>query len=115
MQCGGGRFARQVGRWSQQYEASKTADIPEMDKLIEWLPQNIPAGEATSIVHGDFRLDNMIFDPSEPKVLALLDWELSTLGDPLADFAYHLMAWRLAPDEFRRNRSFARAPRSRGL
>jgi len=72
-----------------------------MDRLIEWLPAHIPAGESTSIVHGDYRLDNMIFHPSEPRVLAVLDWELSTLGDPMADLSYHMMAWRLSPNEFR--------------
>jgi aminoglycoside phosphotransferase (APT) family kinase protein len=97
----GNYLARQIDRWSRQYQASATEQIDAMDRLIEWLPRHIPPGERTALVHGDFRLDNMIFDPSEPKVLALLDWELSTLGDPLADFAYHLMAWRLAPDEFR--------------
>src|SRR5262249_36573378 len=67
--------------------------ISEMDKLIDWLPKNIPPGERTSVVHGDYRIDNMVLHPTEPKVLAVLDWELSTLGDPLADFTYHLMSW----------------------
>jgi aminoglycoside phosphotransferase (APT) family kinase protein len=97
----GNYLARQIDRWSRQYQASATERIEAMDRLIEWLPQHIPPGERTSLVHGDFRLDNMIFDRREARVLAVLDWELSTLGDPLADFAYHLMAWRLAPDEFR--------------
>jgi aminoglycoside phosphotransferase (APT) family kinase protein len=97
----GNYLARQIDRWSRQYQASATERIEAMDRLIEWLPQHIPPGERNSLVHGDFRLDNMIFDRREPRVLAVLDWELSTLGDPLADFAYHLMAWRLAPDEFR--------------
>jgi aminoglycoside phosphotransferase (APT) family kinase protein len=97
----GNYLARQVDRWSRQYQASATESIAAMDRLIEWLPRHIPAGERISLVHGDFRLDNMIFDRHEPRVLAVLDWELSTLGDPLADFAYHLMTWRLAPDEFR--------------
>jgi len=97
----GNYLARQIDRWSRQYQASATEQIDAMDRLIEWLPLHIPPGERTSLVHGDFRLDNMIFDRREPRVLALLDWELSTLGDPLADFAYHLMTWRLAPDEFR--------------
>ncbi|MEP6997540.1 MAG: phosphotransferase [Betaproteobacteria bacterium] len=97
----GNYLARQIDRWSRQYQASATERIDAMDRLIEWLPQHIPPGERTALVHGDFRLDNMIFAPREPKVLALLDWELSTLGDPLVDFAYHLMTWRLAPDEFR--------------
>jgi len=72
-----------------------------MDCLIEWLPQHIPPGERTSIVHGDYRIDNMIFHPREPRVLAVLDWELSTLGDPMADLAYHMMAWRVAASDFR--------------
>ena len=75
--------------------------IPAMDALIEWLPPHIPPGDETSIVHGDFRLDNVIFHPTEPRMLAVLDWELATLGHPLSDFAYHAMAWRLAPEEFR--------------
>ena len=97
----GNYLARQIDRWSRQYQASATESIAAMDKLIEWLPRHIPAGERTSLVHGDFRLDNVIFARDEPRVLAVLDWELSTLGDALADFAYHLMTWRLAPDEFR--------------
>jgi aminoglycoside phosphotransferase (APT) family kinase protein len=97
----GNYLARQIDRWSRQYQASATERIDAMDRLIDWLPQHIPPGDRTALVHGDFRLDNMIFDRREPKVLALLDWELSTLGDPLADFAYHLMTWRLAPEDFR--------------
>jgi aminoglycoside phosphotransferase (APT) family kinase protein len=93
----GNYFARQIDRWSRQYKASETEKIEAMDRLIEWLPTNIPPGDATTIVHGDYRLDNMIFHPSEPRVLAVLDWELSTLGDPLADFAYYLMAWDMPP------------------
>jgi aminoglycoside phosphotransferase (APT) family kinase protein len=89
----GSYFARQISRWSKQYQLSETVKIPEMDKLIEWLPTSIPDGETTSIVHGDYRLDNMILHPTESKVLAVLDWELSTLGDPLGDFTYHLMNW----------------------
>jgi aminoglycoside phosphotransferase (APT) family kinase protein len=97
----GNYFARQIARWSKQYRASETRVIASMDSLIAWLPDNIPPGDETSLVHGDFRLDNMIFHPTEPRVIALLDWELSTLGHPLADFAYHMLAWRLRPDEFR--------------
>jgi aminoglycoside phosphotransferase (APT) family kinase protein len=97
----GNYFARQIDRWSRQYKASQTEPIPAMDRLIEWLPHNIPPGEETAIVHGDFRLDNLIFHPSEPRVLAVLDWELSTLGHPMADLSYHMMAWRLSGDEFR--------------
>ncbi|MEB0140954.1 MULTISPECIES: phosphotransferase [unclassified Undibacterium] len=97
----GNYFARQIDRWTKQYRASETEPIAAMDKLIEWLPQHIPAGDDTSIVHGDYRLDNMMFHPSEPRVLALLDWELSTLGHPLADFSYHCMSWHVTPGQFR--------------
>jgi aminoglycoside phosphotransferase (APT) family kinase protein len=97
----GNYFARQIDRWSRQYRASETEPIPAMDRLIEWLPHNIPPGEETSIVHGDYRIDNLIFHPAQPRVLAVLDWELSTLGHPMADFSYHLMAWRLGGEEFR--------------
>ena len=92
---------RQIARWSKQYRAAETEKIEAFDKLIEWLPQNIPLGDETSIVHGDYRLDNMIFHPTEPRVLALLDWELSTLGHPLVDFSYHCMVWRVSPGQFR--------------
>jgi aminoglycoside phosphotransferase (APT) family kinase protein len=101
----GNYFERQIGRWSKQYTASITQPIPEMDQLMAWLPANIPASardEAmVSIVHGDFRLDNLMFHPTEPRVLAVLDWELSTLGHPLADFSYHCMAWHIPPGAFR--------------
>ncbi len=97
----GNYFARQIDRWSKQYKAAETEHIPAMEHLIEWLPQHIPSGELTSIVHGDFRMDNMIFHPTEPKILALLDWELSTLGHPLADFSYHCMSWHITPGLFR--------------
>jgi aminoglycoside phosphotransferase (APT) family kinase protein len=97
----GNYFGRQIDRWTRQYKASETDTIDAMDRLIEWLPANIPQGDQTAIVHGDYRLDNMIFHPAEPRVLAVLDWELSTLGHPMADFAYHMMTWRLAPHEFR--------------
>jgi len=89
----GNYFARQVDRWTKQYRASETEHLPEMEKLIEWLPRTLPVQERVSIVHGDYRLDNMIFHASEPRVIAVLDWELSTLGDPMADFAYLLMQW----------------------
>jgi aminoglycoside phosphotransferase (APT) family kinase protein len=92
---------RQIARWSKQYRASELEPIPAMDRLIEWLPPNIPPQTSDSIVHGDFRLDNMIFHPTEPKILAVLDWELSTLGDPLADFAYHCLSWHVPPRHFR--------------
>ncbi len=94
-------IARQVARWSKQYQAGSAPPIPAMDRLIEWLPRHLPPGDETCIVHGDFRLDNVIFHPTEARVLAVLDWELSTLGHPLSDFAYQAMAWRLSPQEFR--------------
>ncbi len=97
----GSYFERQIARWAKQYRASETETIEAMDRLIEWLPQNIPPGDETTLVHGDYRLDNLIFHPTEPHILAVLDWELSTLGHPLADFSYHLMSWRLSPNEFR--------------
>lgn len=101
----GNYFERQIGRWSKQYAASITQPIAEMDSLMQWLPANIPAGarddSMVSIVHGDFRLDNLLFHATEPRVLAVLDWELSTLGHPLADFSYHCMAWHIPPGAFR--------------
>ena len=101
----GNYFERQIGRWSKQYTASITQPIVEMDSLMQWLPANIPASarddSMVSIVHGDFRLDNLLFHPTKPKVLAVLDWELSTLGHPLADFSYHCMAWHIPPGTFR--------------
>ncbi|QHE76417.1 phosphotransferase [Hydrogenophaga sp. PBL-H3] len=101
----GNYFERQIGRWSKQYVASITQPIPEMDRLMEWLPNNIPAmardESMLSVVHGDFRLDNLMFHSQEPRVLAVLDWELSTLGHPLADFSYHCMSWHIPPGMFR--------------
>lgn len=101
----GNYFERQIGRWSKQYVASITQPIAAMDQLMDWLPQNIPAmardESMVSIVHGDYRLDNLMFHPTEPRVLAVLDWELSTLGHPLADFSYHCMAWHIPPGAFR--------------
>jgi aminoglycoside phosphotransferase (APT) family kinase protein len=98
-------FERQIGRWSKQYVASITKPIPEMDQLMAWLPANMPASaryeSMVSIVHGDYRLDNLMFHPTEPRVLAVLDWELSTLGHPLVDFSYHCMAWHIPPGSFR--------------
>jgi aminoglycoside phosphotransferase (APT) family kinase protein len=88
-----GYVARQIRRWSEQYRASQTETIPEMDRLIAWLPDACPADSGAAIVHGDFRLDNCIIHPAEPRVIAVLDWELSTIGDPVADFTYHLMQW----------------------
>ena len=92
---------RQVARWTQQYRASETETIDAVERLIEWLPQHIPADEETGIVHGDFRLDNAIFHPSEPRILAVLDWELSTLGHPLVDLAYLCMRYHLSAEQFR--------------
>jgi aminoglycoside phosphotransferase (APT) family kinase protein len=84
----GNYFARQIARWSKQYVAARTDDIPSMEKLMEYLPQNVPEDDTTCIAHGDYRMENMLFHPNEPKILALLDWELSTLGHPLGDLAY---------------------------
>ncbi len=90
----GNYVERQVARWTKQYRAAETERIEAADCLIEWLPQHLPSSDETRIVHGDYRIDNVIFHPTEPRILAVLDWELSTLGDPLADFAYHMMVWR---------------------
>ena len=92
---------RQIGRWTKQYRASETERIEAMDRLIEWLPAHIPPGDDTTLVHGDLRLDNMMVHPTEPRVVAVLDWELSTLGHPLADLSYHAMTWRLSAEQFR--------------
>ncbi len=89
----GNYFGRQVERWTKQYKLAETENMPEMERLIEWLPATLPEQTRTSVVHGDYRIDNMIYASSEPKVAAVLDWELSTLGDPLADFTYVAMAW----------------------
>ena len=101
----GNYFERQIGRWSKQYVASITQPIPQMDQLMTWLPEHIPPmardPAMVSIVHGDYRLDNLMFHPTEPRVIAVLDWELSTLGHPLADFSYHCMAWHISPGAFR--------------
>ncbi|MVW78035.1 phosphotransferase family protein [Bordetella sp. 02P26C-1] len=95
----GGYIKRQIDRWTRQYlDDELTGRHPSMDKLIEWLPAHLPDTESVALTHGDFRADNMIFHPTEPRVLAVLDWELSTLGDPLADFAYHAMMFRMPPD-----------------
>ena len=93
----GNYFERQIDRWSKQYKAAETAELNAMNRLIEWLPGSIPADDAVSIVHGDFRFDNVILDAKKPKVRAVLDWELSTLGHPLADFTYFLMVWHFPP------------------
>jgi aminoglycoside phosphotransferase (APT) family kinase protein len=105
----GSYFERQIGRWSKQYQAAITEPIPEMEKLMQWLPERLPASARddalVSVVHGDYRLDNLIFDaaepPSMPRIRAVLDWELSTLGHPLADFSYHCMSWHIPPGMFR--------------
>jgi aminoglycoside phosphotransferase (APT) family kinase protein len=89
----GNYFVRQIGRWSGQYRASETERIDAMERLIEWLPAHVPPGDASTLVHGDYRLDNLVFHANEPRVVAVLDSELSTLGHPMADFAYHAMAW----------------------
>jgi aminoglycoside phosphotransferase (APT) family kinase protein len=91
----GNYFARQISRWSKQYAASETSEIAAMNKLMVWLPGNIPLDESATVVHGDYRLDNMIIHPAEPRIIAVLDWELSTIGHPLGDFTYHLMAWQM--------------------
>src|SRR5207247_8607095 len=91
----GNYFARQIGRWSRQYRASETERIEPMVALIAWLPKNIPLGDETTVVHGDYRMDNLIFHPREPRILAILDWELSTLGHPLADLSYNCMCWHI--------------------
>ncbi len=101
----GNYFSRQISRWSKQYLSSITEPIAEMDRLIEWLPAHLPASalddSQLSVVHGDYRLDNLIFHPTEPRVVAVLDWELATLGHPLADFSYHAMSWHIEPGIFR--------------
>jgi len=101
----GNYFERQIARWGKQYQASITQPIDAMDRLMEWLPAHMPPSardeSQVSVVHGDYRLDNLVFHPSEPRVLAVLDWELSTLGHPLADFSYHCMSWHIPPGAFR--------------
>ncbi len=91
--------ARQVERWSKQYRASQTEQIEEMERLIAWLPAHLPPPQPARLVHGDYRLDNIILRPDAPEIAAVLDWELSTLGDPLADFSYHLMQWHMPPSD----------------
>ncbi|MDQ6684461.1 MAG: phosphotransferase [Pseudomonadota bacterium] len=101
----GSYFERQITRWTKQYHASITESIEAMERLIEWLPTHMPASarddSQARVVHGDFRLDNLVFAADEPRVVAVLDWELSTLGHPLADFSYHCMAWHIPPGSFR--------------
>ena len=97
----GNYFARQIARWSKQWEGSRTRENLPLDRLAEWLPGHIPPGDDTTVVHGDYRLDNMVFHPAEPRVIGILDWELSTLGHPMADLAYHVMPYINPPEAFR--------------
>jgi aminoglycoside phosphotransferase (APT) family kinase protein len=97
----GNYMGRQIARWSRQYRASETETISAMDELIDWLPRHLPPEGPPAIVHGDYRMDNLVFHKEEPRVIGVLDWELSTIGDPLADFAYHAMSWRVTPELFR--------------
>ena len=94
----GAYLERQVGRWTKQYRAAETETIDAANRLIDWLPRHMPQSDETAVVHGDYRFDNVIFHPSEPRILAVLDWELSTLGHPLVDFAYHCMSWRMGTE-----------------
>lgn len=94
----GSYVARQISRWGKQYKASETEQIEAMDRLLDWLPANLPPNDETVLVHGDYRLDNMVFHASEPRVLGIIDWEISTLGDPLAELAYLCMLWRTPKD-----------------
>lgn len=95
---GGNYFARQIERWTRQYRSSQTDDIPEIEQLIDWLPRTVPDQKRSAIIHGDYRIDNLLFAPDGGTILAVLDWELATIGDPLADFAYLAMNWVLPPD-----------------
>jgi aminoglycoside phosphotransferase (APT) family kinase protein len=99
----GNYMGRQIERWSRQYRASETQKIDAMERLIDWLPRQLARNDdpAVAVVHGDCRMDNFVFHPTEPRVVAMLDWELSTLGSPLADFAYNVMTWRITPELFR--------------
>jgi aminoglycoside phosphotransferase (APT) family kinase protein len=97
----GNYLGRQVARWTRQYQASTTLRVPSMDRLIEWLPEHLPPDDRTTLVHGDFRIDNLVFHPTQSRVIGVLDWELSTLGNPIADFAYHCMSWRIPPAMWR--------------
>jgi aminoglycoside phosphotransferase (APT) family kinase protein len=96
----GGYFERQIARWTRQWQLSKTKDLPDVERLIVWLPEHVPPDELATVVHGDFRLGNVMLHPTEPRVVGVLDWELSTLGHPLADLAHSCMAWHSSPDEF---------------
>ncbi|MBN9887154.1 phosphotransferase family protein [Pelagibaca abyssi] len=92
---------RQIARWTRQFDASRTGPNPAMDRLIDWLPAHVPPEHPARVVHGDYRLDNVLIHPTEPRIVAVLDWELSTIGNPIADFAYHMLSWRFAPELFR--------------
>ena len=96
----GNYFSRQINRWSKQYRASETDSIPEMDRLMEWLPENIPQDDNSSLVHGDYSLHNVMFHPVEPRIVAVLDWELSTIGHPLGDLFYATMPWYSPPNKY---------------
>jgi aminoglycoside phosphotransferase (APT) family kinase protein len=96
----GNYFARQIARWSKQWAASRTRENPSLDRLIAWLPAHVPEGDESAICHGDYRIGNLMFHPTEPRVVAVLDWELSTLGHPLADVGFNAMAWHTRPDEY---------------
>lgn len=96
----GNYFARQISRWSRQWQENRTREDANMERLIAWLPTHVPASEVTTLVHGDYRVGNLMFHPTEPRVIAILDWELATLGHPLADLAHISMAWHTAPDEY---------------
>jgi aminoglycoside phosphotransferase (APT) family kinase protein len=97
----GNYFARQTARWTRQWEASRTRDNPAIDRLAEWLPGHLPDDDATAICHGDYRLDNMVFHETEPRVIGILDWELSTLGSPMADLGYNCLVFNISPDIYR--------------
>jgi aminoglycoside phosphotransferase (APT) family kinase protein len=97
----GNYLERQIARWSRQYRTAETQTQAAMDRLIEWLPRHVPESAAVALVHGDLRIDNMLIHPSQPRVLAVVDWELSTVGDPLADLNYHMLTWLLTADQFR--------------
>jgi aminoglycoside phosphotransferase (APT) family kinase protein len=96
----GNYFERQVARWIKQWELSKTRELPDVDRIARWLTEHIPPNDVTTIAHGDFRIGNMMYHPTEPRIVGVLDWELSTLGHPLADVAYSALAWRLMPSEY---------------
>ncbi|HSK41779.1 MAG TPA: phosphotransferase family protein [Arenibaculum sp.] len=96
----GNYFQRQVGRWARQWQLSRTHDVPEIDRLAAWLADHVPPGEASAIAHGDYRVGNLMFHPTEPKVVGVLDWELSTIGHPLADAAFSCLGWHSAPGEY---------------